>query len=81
MVHVTDVNEPPQFLRSHYGVTVSEGAESGDLLYSDINALDRDEVLITTVSDSNFTSVLLSLTGFKLRLDLFHSQYIRTDYS
>lgn len=47
VVHVRDVNEPPEFLRSHYSVSVSEGAKSGDLLYSDIEALDRDEVLIS----------------------------------
>ena len=47
VVHVRDVNEPPEFLRSHYSVSVSEGAKSGVLLYSDIEALDRDEVLIS----------------------------------
>lgn len=44
VVHVRDVNEPPEFLRSHYSASVSEGAKSGDLLYSDIEALDKDEV-------------------------------------
>ena len=43
MVHVSDVNEPPEFLRSHYSVAISEGAGPGDVLYSDVEALDQDE--------------------------------------
>ena len=43
ILHVSDVNEPPQFLRSHYSVSVTEGAGPGDLL-TEVEALDRDEV-------------------------------------
>ena len=41
---MSDVNEPPQFLRSHYSVSVTEGAGPGDLLTDEVEALDRDEV-------------------------------------
>ena len=44
VLHVSDVNEPPQFLRSHYTVSVTEGVGPGDILSVDIEALDRDEV-------------------------------------
>ena len=44
VLHVNDVNEPPQFLRSHYSASVSEGAELGDLFFSSIEAIDRDVV-------------------------------------
>ena len=44
VLHVSDINEPPQFLRSHYSAVISEGAGPGDLLYSGVEGLDRDEV-------------------------------------
>ena len=44
ILHVSDVNEPPRFQRSHYGVSVTEGATPGDLLTDEVEAIDRDEV-------------------------------------
>ena len=44
VLHVRDVNEAPQFSRSHYSAEVSEGSEVGHLFYSSITAIDRDEV-------------------------------------
>ena len=44
IVHVEDVNEPPEFLRTHYSAEVSEGAEIGEVLYSEVMAVDRDDV-------------------------------------
>ena len=44
IVHVNDVNEPPEFLSSHYTTVISEGAEVGELLFSGIIAFDLDEV-------------------------------------
>lgn len=44
VVHINDVNEPPEFLNSHYTTVVSEGAGMGELLFSGIVAFDRDEV-------------------------------------
>ena len=44
ILHVSDVNEPPQFWRSHYSVSVTEGAGPGDLLTDEVQAIDRDEV-------------------------------------
>ena len=41
-----DVNEPPQFRRSHYSASVSEGAGLGDLVHSSIEATDSDEVCV-----------------------------------
>ncbi|CAI7993589.1 Cadherin-99C [Geodia barretti] len=45
VLHVGDVNEPPQFSRSHYSAAVSEGAELGYLFYSSVMATDRDKGL------------------------------------
>lgn len=42
MLHVLDVNEPPQFSRTHYSAAVAEGAELGYLFYSSILASDGD---------------------------------------
>jgi hypothetical protein len=44
VVNIDDVNEPPEFLSSHYTTVVSEGAEVGELLFSGIVAFDVDEV-------------------------------------
>ena len=44
VVHINDVNEPPEFLNSHYTTMVSEGAGMGELLFSGIVAFDLDEV-------------------------------------
>ena len=44
VVHINDVNEPPEFLNSHYTTVVSEGAGMGELLFSGIVAFDLDEV-------------------------------------
>ena len=44
VVHINDVNEPPEFLNSHYTTMVSEGAGMGELLFSGIIAFDLDEV-------------------------------------
>lgn len=47
VVQINDVNEPPEFLNSHYTTVVSEGATEGDLLFSGIIAYDLDEVCST----------------------------------
>ena len=44
ILHVIDVNEPPEFLRSHYSASVSEEAELGDTVFSSVEAIDNDEV-------------------------------------
>ena len=44
VVYVTDVNEPPEFLNSHYTTVVSEGAGVGEPLFNGIIAFDLDEV-------------------------------------
>lgn len=44
IVHINDVNEPPEFLSSHYTTVVSEGAGVGERLFSGIVAFDLDEV-------------------------------------
>ena len=43
-VYINDVNEPPEFLSSHYTTVVSEGAGVGELLFSGIVAFDLDQV-------------------------------------
>ena len=44
VVYVNDVNEPPEFLNSHYTTVVSEGAGVGEPLFNGIVAFDLDEV-------------------------------------
>ena len=44
VVLVEDVNEPPEFLSSHYSVGVSEGVPIGEILFSGELAVDGDEV-------------------------------------
>lgn len=44
IVGVTDVNEPPIFVSSHYITSISEGMTIGDELFSGILAIDNDEV-------------------------------------
>jgi hypothetical protein len=44
VVDVTDVNEPPVFVSSHYVTSVSEGMTMGSQLFSGVLAVDNDEV-------------------------------------
>lgn len=44
VVQVQDVNEPPEFLSSHYSVGVSEGVPVGAVLFQGELAIDEDEV-------------------------------------
>ena len=44
VVQINDVNEPPEFLSSHYTAMVSEGVMLGELFFSGIVAFDVDEV-------------------------------------
>ena len=44
VVYINDINEPPEFLSSHYTTVVSEGAGVGELLLSGIVAFDLDQV-------------------------------------
>ncbi len=44
VVTVGDVNEPPEFLSSHYSAVVSEDAGIGDTLTNALRAVDYDEV-------------------------------------
>lgn len=44
LVDVTDVNEPPIFVSSHYITSVSEGMAVGSEIFSGIVAIDNDEV-------------------------------------
>lgn len=43
-MQINDVNEPPEFLSSHYTAMVSEGVMLGELFFSGIVAFDVDEV-------------------------------------
>ena len=44
IVHINDINEPPEFLSSHYTTVVSEGVGVGEMLFNGIVAFDLDEV-------------------------------------
>ena len=44
VISVLDVNEPPEFLSSHFSLEISEGAGVGDTLFSGLRAVDNDEV-------------------------------------
>ena len=44
VVYINDINEPPEFLSSHYTTVVSEGAGVGELLFNGIIAFDLDQV-------------------------------------
>ena len=46
VVEIENVNEPPRFLSSHYGATVSEGAGPGEVVFSGLEAVDPDEVCV-----------------------------------
>ena len=46
VVLINDVNEPPEFLSSHFTAVVSEGVGEGELLFSGITAYDVDEVSV-----------------------------------
>ena len=46
VVQINDVNEPPEFLSSHFTAVVSEGVSEGELLFSGIAAFDLDQVSI-----------------------------------
>ena len=43
-VNITDRNEPPHFLRSHYYGTIAEWAHSGAVVVDDLEAVDDDIV-------------------------------------
>ena len=47
VMQVNDVNEPPEFLRSHYSIAVSEGAQPGEILSAGIVAVDQDMVCLS----------------------------------
>ncbi len=44
MVTIGDVNEPPEFLSSHYTAVISEDATVGDTLSNALRAVDYDQV-------------------------------------
>ena len=44
IVDVTDVNEPPVFLSTHFAAAVSEGVGVGTVLFSGLLAVDLDQV-------------------------------------
>ncbi len=44
VVTIDDINEPPEFLSSHYSALVSEDAGMGDTLTNAIRAVDYDTV-------------------------------------
>ena len=46
VVLINDINEPPEFLSSHFTAVVSEGVGEGELLFSGITAYDVDEVSV-----------------------------------
>ncbi len=44
VVTIGDVNEPPEFLSSHYTAVISEDATVGDTLSNALRAVDYDQV-------------------------------------
>ena len=51
VVQINDVNEPPEFLSSHFTAVVSEGVGVGELLFSGIAAFDLDQVNVESASN------------------------------
>ena len=64
VVQISDINEPPEFLSSHFTAVVSEGVGVGEELFSGIVAVDRDQVSIESdiilASNSLHDRVVLS---------------------
>ena len=67
IVDVTDVNEPPVFISSHYITSISEGATIGQVLFTGILAVDNDEVYLGT---TKFKKKMLKTIIFPNRVQI-----------
>jgi len=77
---VTDVNEPPTFVSSHYVASVEENAAIGDQVLSGILAVDGDSV---SNYYRNFLVVMLLFKlflGYKCCYFIFHCESVGTSH-
>ena len=61
VVHINDINEPPEFLSSHYTAVVSEGVGVGELLFNGIAAFDLDEVSTVLFMIAKFLDAAINI--------------------
>ena len=76
IVDVTDVNEPPIFVSSHYITSVSEGMTIGNQLFAGILAIDIDEVYCLLLLVLFSMMALFISPGLKCCFHILHCGYL-----